>query len=125
MAASIVGTYLINKSKRDRIAQQIAEKERLLLIESMKRACSQLQNRALKLGSEIAERETHLLEKSIKSTALFNQKQEQNALLTAKRLLESSKGEQGLELDKLNTKQNHLRSLQDKFKSYVKEIECC
>lgn len=79
IAAGVVGTYLVNKSKREKQAAELARGERERMIEALNAACIGLAERAEQLGQDVAQREADRMVDSLRGMATVREHRARSA----------------------------------------------
>lgn len=116
IAASVLGTYLLNKSKREKHASDLARMERERMLQALHTACAGLAQRAQNVGQEIANREAKLMVEALRGTA---QVREQRARAASSAAQEAGRGtirERQEQEQRLSGRANELAALESRLK---------
>lgn len=86
IAAGVIGSYFLNKSRQAERAERLAAEERQRMLGALREACVALRTRAQALGQEVAERESSRVAESLRAVVALEQRSLVQTIETARRV---------------------------------------
>ena len=123
IAAGVVGTYLVNKSKREKHASELARLERDRMLQALHAACAGLAQRAEHVGQEIAEREAKLMVDAIRGAAQVREQRARSACVAAQEAARGSITERQAQQERLQNRAGEVATLESRLRQLRAEYQ--